>query len=128
MSQNDSPNPKLDALTAWLKVVSEPTRLRILGLIIQGVQCNCELSEALGVGPTLISHHIKALTQAGLVDVERDTFDARWVYYSINLDALDELNRVFGDFFSPTRVQPRHLTCGPAVQLRTLDGSLPVKR
>lgn len=111
----------LETLLEWLKVIGEPKRLQILELIIQGVQCNCELSEALQVGPTLISHHMKALTQIGLVNVERDAFDARWVYHSINLQALDELKRVFGDFFDPARIQPRRLTCGPSGQFVNIN-------
>ncbi len=121
MSQAAFPNSNLDKLARWLKVVAEPKRLQILDLIMQGVQCNCELSEALGIGPTLVSHHIKALTQAGLIEVERDTSDARWVYYMINREALNELNRVFSDFFSPDRIQPRRATCGPASQSAVTD-------
>lgn len=116
-----SAKTNLETLLEWLKVIGEPKRLQILELIIQGVQCNCDLSEALQVGPTLISHHMKALTQIGLVKAERDAFDARWVYYSINLQALDELKRVFNDFFDPDRIQPRRLTCGPGMPLVNID-------
>ncbi len=108
-----SPPTNLQTLSNRLKVLAEPKRLLILDLIMQGIQCNCELSEALGVAPNLISHHLKALCQAGLVDVERDPSDARWAYYSINHRALDELNAAFGIFFDPDRIQPRRLTCGP---------------
>lgn len=85
----------------------------MLDLIIQGVQCNCELGEALHMAPNLISHHLKTLRDAGLVNVERDPVDARWVYYSVNREAMQELNAAFGAFFDPTRVRPRRLTCGP---------------
>ncbi len=116
-----------ETLLDWLKVIAEPKRFQILELIIQGVQCNCELSEVLEVGPTLISHHMKALTQSGLVNIERDATDARWVYYSINLQALEELKSVFGSFFDPARIQPRRLTCGPGGQFIRLDDKLSVK-
>lgn len=111
----------LQTVKDWLKVVAEPKRLQILELIFQGVQCNCELSEALGVGPTLVSHHMKTLTQSGLVDVQRDANDARWVYYSINLQALNELRHVLDEFFNPDRIQPRRLTCGPNLQFMQID-------
>jgi hypothetical protein len=39
--------------------------------------------------------------------------DARWVYYSVNSQALRELNGAFGAFFDPQRAKPRRLTCGP---------------
>ena len=65
------------------------------------------------MAPNLISHHLKTLRDAGLVNVERDPVDARWVYYSVNREAMQELNAAFGAFFDPTRVRPRRLTCGP---------------
>ncbi len=106
-------NDQLTELAKWLKVICEPNRLLLLEKIIVGVQCNCELGDALQLAPNLISHHLGVLREAGLVDIERDPMDARWVYYSVNLKALDELKQVFGDFFNPARIQPRRLTCGP---------------
>ncbi len=100
-----------------LRVVAEPKRLLILDLLMQGVQCNCELGEALRLAPNLISHHLSVLRKAGLVDMERDALDARWVYYSINRGALDELNSAWGAFFDPSRIQPRRPSCGPASTL-----------
>jgi ArsR family transcriptional regulator len=110
-----SPPPtNLQALAERLKVLAEPKRLLILHMLMEGVQCNCELGDALKMPPNLISHHVRALREAGLVDVERDALDARWVYYSINRKALDELNETFGEFFDPARIKPRRPTCGPA--------------
>lgn len=97
-----------------LRVVAEPKRLLILDLLMQGVQCNCELGEALRLAPNLISHHLSVLRKAGLVDMERDALDARWVYYTINRVALDELNTAWDAFFDPARIQPRRPSCGPA--------------
>ncbi|HLE29728.1 MAG TPA: metalloregulator ArsR/SmtB family transcription factor [Anaerolineales bacterium] len=108
-----SPPTNLQALADHLKVLAEPKRLLILHMLMEGVQCNCELGDALKMPPNLISHHLRALREAGLVDVERDALDARWVYYSINRKALDELNEIFGMFFDPARIKPRRPTCGP---------------
>jgi len=107
------PPTNLQALADRLKVLAEPKRLLILHLLMEGVQCNCELGDALDMPPNLISHHLRVLREAGLVDVERDALDARWVYYSINRAALDELNAAFGVFFDPERIKPRRPTCGP---------------
>jgi ArsR family transcriptional regulator len=111
----------LEMLASRLKVLAEPNRLLILEMIIQGMQCNCELGDALQMAPNLISHHLGKLREAGLVDVERDPVDARWVYYSINRAALDELNTAFGLFFDPARIKPRSLTCGPQGEFIRLD-------
>ena len=89
----DRPPTDLRPLADQLKVLGEPKRLRILHMLMEGVQCNCELGDALDMAPNLISHHLRVLREAGLVDVERDPDDARWVYYSLNREALEELNR-----------------------------------
>lgn len=113
MPNNFLPPTDLRCLAKQLKVLAEPKRLLIFNLIMEGVQCNCELGTGLDMAPNLISHHLSKLREAGLVDMERDTLDSRWVYYSVNRAALDELNAAFGAFFDPARIQPRHLTCGP---------------
>src|SRR5512139_1449234 len=113
MSDVISPPTNLKRLAERLKVLAEPNRLLIFNLLMEGVQCNCELGDALQMAPNLISHHLSVLRQSGLVDVERDAVDARWVYYSINRAALDELNAAFGSFFDPARIKPRRPTCGP---------------
>ncbi|MCJ7532635.1 MAG: ArsR family transcriptional regulator [Anaerolineales bacterium] len=106
-------NEQLSDLARWLKVICEPRRLLLLEKIIEGVQCNCDLGDALLMAPNLTSHHLGILREAGLVDVVRDPVDARWGYYSINLKAMEELMNVFCDFFDPDRIQPRRLNCGP---------------
>lgn len=109
----DPPPTDLSLLGRQLKVLAEPRRLRILHMLIEGVQCNCELGDALDMAPNLISHHLRVLREGGLVNVERDPNDARWVYYSLNREALDELNQSFGMLFDPSRIKPRRQTCGP---------------
>jgi ArsR family transcriptional regulator, arsenate/arsenite/antimonite-responsive transcriptional repressor len=109
------PPTDLQALAQRLQALAEPTRLLIFHLLMEGVQCNCELGEALGVPPNLVSHHLRALRKAGLIEAERDGVDARWVYYSISRKALDDLAQAFGLFFDPERIKRRR-TCGPQVE------------
>ncbi|MGV8049068.1 MAG: ArsR/SmtB family transcription factor [Anaerolineaceae bacterium] len=106
-------NEQIADLGRWLKVIGEPNRLLLLEKIIQGIQCNCELGDALQMAPNLISHHLTVLREAGLIETERDPIDSRWVYYSVNPQAMEELRSLFGGFFDANRVQPRKLTCGP---------------
>lgn len=114
ISGETHPSPiNLETMAERLKVLAEPNRLLIFEMIIQGMQCNCELGDALQMAPNLISHHLSKLRKVGLVNAERDPLDSRWVYYSINRVALEELNTTFGTFFDPARIQPRRLTCGP---------------
>ena len=123
MSQNTEANSAVDLphLAKWLKVLAEPRRLAIVDLLMQGIQCNCELSRALNMPANLISHHLRVLRRAGLVEVERDTQDGRWLYYAINQEALEELNRMFAAFFNPGRVQERQPFCGPQGAATNLD-------
>lgn len=115
---------ELDQLARQLKVLAEPNRLRIVALLMEGVQCNCELGDALGMAPNLISHHLRILREIGLVEVERDAVDARWVYYSISRSALTQLAQIFGAFFDPTRIKERHPACGPQASVVRVDDLL----
>ena len=109
----DALSVDLQKLAGQLKVLAEPNRLRILHLLMEGVQCNCELGDALGMPPNLISRHLRVLREADLVNAERDPNDARWIYYSINRESLEELNKLFGSVFDPGRIKERHPACGP---------------
>jgi ArsR family transcriptional regulator len=113
MEEIKAPPTNLQVLADRLKVLAEPKRLLIFHLLMEGVQCNCELGGNLDMAPNLISHHLRVLREAGLVDMERDAVDGRWIYYSVNRKALTELNQAFGGFFDPQRIKPRRLTCGP---------------
>jgi ArsR family transcriptional regulator len=113
MKRAARPPTNLPALADNLKVLADPTRLAILDLLIQGLQCNCYLGDRLGLPMNLISHHLKVLREAGLVDVERDPLDARWVYYSVKQERMVELRERVSAFLDPQRIQPRLSTCGP---------------
>ena len=113
MMESIGPDPT--ELARSLKVLSDPTRLAIFDALMQGVQCNCDLGERLSLPMNLISHHLKVLRQAGLVQVERDQLDSRWVYYSVDARVLEELRTWLTTFLNPARIQPRLSTCGPRV-------------
>jgi ArsR family transcriptional regulator len=115
------PPVDLYQMAKWLKVLAEPNRLLIFHQLMEGVQCNCELGSGLQMAPNLISHHLRVLREAGLIDVERDAVDARWIYYSINRNSLNELTHAFGTFFNPDRIKPRRLTCGPQGEFIRMD-------
>ncbi len=109
-------NTKTSAeLTAILKALADPNRLRIFDQLMSGDTCNCELVEQLGMPANLLSHHLKVLSDAGLVNGRRDRVDGRWVYYSVNRAAVAQWRSWFADFLDPTRIQERML-CGPEGQ------------
>jgi ArsR family transcriptional regulator len=104
--------PAVQDVAQRLKILADPTRLQIFNLLMEGTRCNCELGDALGFAPNLISHHLNVLRHAKLVNAERDRADARWVYYSINGEALAELQAALSRFFDPARIQLREPDCG----------------
>ena len=118
MTSQLTESTSVQRLAAYLKVLADPTRLEIFDLLMHGVQCNCEFGVALDLAPNLISHHLGVLRRAGLVTAARDPLDARWIYYSINRDALVELSAHLGAFFDPDRIQEREPQCGPRAASR----------
>jgi ArsR family transcriptional regulator len=100
-------------LANTLKVLDDPSRLAIFDPLMRGVQCNCELGASLQMPMNLISHHLRVLRDAGLINARRDSTDARWVYYSITPRALNQLRERLGSFLDPQRIQPRQPSCGP---------------
>lgn len=70
-------------LASLFRVLSEPTRLQMLSLIAaQPAQevCACELVETLGLSQPTVSHHLKVMYGAGLLEKERR---GTWIYYRI---------------------------------------------
>ncbi len=104
---------KTTGLAKVLEVLGEPTRLAIFDLLMQGLQCNCEIGDKLQLPMNLISHHLKALRDAGLVNAKRDAQDGRWVYYSVDQPTLNQLRQDLLAFLDLKRIQPRQPSCGP---------------
>jgi ArsR family transcriptional regulator len=80
-----------ESLARALKVLADPARLRILSLIQAqptGETCICHLTEPLGLSQPTVSHHLKVLANAGLV--ERDQRGS-WAYFCVNANRLRTL-------------------------------------
>ncbi|AWT44172.1 MULTISPECIES: ArsR/SmtB family transcription factor [Streptomyces] len=78
-------------LAKIFKALGDPVRLRLLSLIASragGEVCVCDLTPAFELSQPTISHHLKLLRQAGLIDCERR---GTWVYYWVLPGALDRL-------------------------------------
>lgn len=102
-----------DELARMLKALADPSRLSIFELLMEGVQCNCEIAERLGFSLSLISHHLRVLHEAGLVQSERDEQDARWIYHSVDREKLARLDATMRYLLDVSRIQPRVPSCGP---------------
>ena len=81
-------------LARVFKAMGDPVRLRLLSLIASregGEACVCDLSEVFDLtGPT-ISHHLKVLREAGLINGERR---GTWIYYRVRPEVLAQVSAV----------------------------------
>lgn len=87
--------PDAEALAQVLKAVADPVRLQLLSIIASnadGEACACDLTEPVGLSQPTVSHHLKVLTQAGiLIREQRGT----WAWFSVNAERLEEISGLF---------------------------------
>ncbi|NKE57083.1 winged helix-turn-helix transcriptional regulator [Lentzea sp. PSKA42] len=91
-------------LSTMFKALGDPVRLRLLSMIASqpdGEVCVCELTPAFDLSQPTISHHLKLLRQAGLVDSERR---GTWVYYRVRPETTDRMAAVLSSVSSERRV------------------------
>ena len=118
--------PEMNEITAVLKALSDPNRLRIFSELMTGDSCNNELMDKLDLRANLLSHHLKVLSEAGLITSRRDRIDGRWIYYTVDREAAAHWHHWFNDFFDPNRIQKR-VVCGPEGQLNFIpEGQIEV--
>lgn len=76
-----------------LKALAEPLRWSIVAALADEELCVCHLTEDLGAPQPLISHHLRVLRDAGIVESEKWRY---WTYYRLRPDRLAELGDLFG--------------------------------
>jgi ArsR family transcriptional regulator len=85
-----------ERIAPLLKALADPVRLRLLSLVAShqgGEACICELNDAFDLSQPTISHHMKVLHEAGLVDRDKRGV---WVYYRVRPHALASLGALIG--------------------------------
>lgn len=81
-------------LAARLKALADPARLRLLSMLLSaddGEACTCDLVEPLGLSQPTVSHHLKVLADAGIVEGDKR---GRWTWYRVDPQALEALRDV----------------------------------
>lgn len=82
-----------EQLARVLKAVADPVRLQLLALIrARDEACACDLTEPVGVSQPTVSHHLKVLTEAGLITREQR---GQWAWFRANPDRFADLARLF---------------------------------
>ena len=76
------------------KVLSDPHRFEIVTMISGTEMCACKLLEHFNITQPTLSHHMKQLTDCGLVNVRKE---GKWSYYSLNSIVLNEFKEFIGN-------------------------------
>jgi ArsR family transcriptional regulator len=101
--------PDLAAHARLFHALSDERRLRILTALRGGELCVCDLQDVLGMAQSLLSFHLKALRDAGLVSVRRD---GRWAHYSINNAGLAHASAAIVALGQVSSTRPTGACCG----------------
>jgi ArsR family transcriptional regulator len=87
--------PALDEVEAvataeLFKALADPARVRIVNALARSDEpvCACEFEPALGLSQPTVSHHLKKLTEAGLLEREQR---GKWAFFSLKRDAVETL-------------------------------------
>jgi ArsR family transcriptional regulator len=83
-----------ETLAAALQALADPARLRLLSLIAacpDAEACGCDLTTPIGLSQPTVSHHLKVLHEAGLLERERR---GKWVYFKVRPEPLASLRAV----------------------------------
>jgi ArsR family transcriptional regulator len=82
-----------EATAALFRALGDPARVRIVNMLATagGEVCGCDLTEGLELSQPTVSHHLKKLHDAGLLEREQR---GKWAYYSLKADAVATLAAV----------------------------------
>jgi ArsR family transcriptional regulator len=89
--------PEAERLAGALRVLADPARLRLLSLIgssPSGEACVCDLTAPLGLSQPTVSHHLKVLTEAGLLGREQR---GRWAFYRLLPEPIELLRSALAE-------------------------------
>ena len=76
------------------KAFCDEKRLQILSILQSGEKCACKLLDAMQITQPTLSHHMKILCDAGVVNGRKE---GKWMYYSISEEGLDVIINILGE-------------------------------
>lgn len=100
----------LEQTARWFHALGDETRLQIINRLSEGEQCVCDLTDLLATGQSRLSFHLKILKDAGILTDRRE---GRWVYYALNPEAVEKLERFVGDLKTCCQNLRRRARCCP---------------
>src|SRR3954452_25006966 len=94
------PKQSARALAERFKALADPTRVSIVNRIAgAGEICTCQLTAPLGLSQPTVSHHVRVLKEAGLVEVARKR--GTWTFYRLVPEAMEQLAFAIGGGAAP---------------------------
>lgn len=78
----------LKKVAGFYKALGDETRLKIIEMMSDYEMCVCEIIDRLKMSQPAVSHHLKILKNAGIV---QDSREGKWIYYSLNEDVFTEV-------------------------------------
>ena len=94
-------DPRVEELAEAMKMLSDPTRVRILCFLRGGEACVCDVEQYLGISQQLTSHHLHVMKYAGLLRMRKD---ATRSLYEIDVDFLKRINENFEEYIDWRKV------------------------
>jgi ArsR family transcriptional regulator len=84
---------EIEAAATLFKALADPARVRILNQLAtsEGAVCACDFEPALRLTQATVSHHLKKLTEVGLLERAQR---GKWAYFSINREAVGRLAEI----------------------------------
>lgn len=90
-------NESLLKLAELFKILGDPTRLKIVEILLENEMCVNHIAATMGMGQSAISHQLRVLRQARLVTYRKE---GKTAYYSLNDDHVEGLVRMGMDHVS----------------------------
>lgn len=97
-------------LAEIFKALGDETRLDIVIMLKGKELCVCDIIDAFNLSQPAISHHLKILRQAGIIN---DTKEGKWVYYRINQNVFQVIKQFVHEFEQHGDKQERCSSCDP---------------
>jgi ArsR family transcriptional regulator len=97
------PKRSAKALAERFKALADPARVAIVNRIaVDGEVCTCQLTGPLGLSQPTVSHHLRVLKEAGLIEVARRR--GTWTFYRLVPEAMEQLAFAIGGAPAPEGV------------------------
>ncbi|TMM26545.1 MAG: helix-turn-helix transcriptional regulator [Actinobacteria bacterium] len=94
------PRKSAEAIAERFKALADPARVSIVNRIAgQGEVCTCQLTGPIGLSQPTVSHHLRVLKEAGLIEVARRR--GTWTFYRLVPSAMEQLAFAIGGSLEP---------------------------